>query len=460
MKKEHILTILALTLVAVTNYLFGAIESVGVMAAFGGMYNTDDQHYRKLLRKKMEYVVWNLPVWSQFMGVQDTSRNQKVHKFGTPSGFKPSGKPIEVIKDFMHNGRVNMDIPVMYPLTDQPTYGMKQLLGNEETRRWANKTISINQVRHGVKSQDNKYSKQTLMNPEFVKELMLSNTTYLSDHFKRWQAAQPGFAYVQGYSDNLVSSVADGGLAITRKSHMNTYMAGSGKVTWSATHATYEASVNAGMDGLTDTSSDHMSTTVIENMIYVASHNHRIQPDSSGYYNIVISDAAALQLQADTKWQAVQRSAFQSAGEKHPELQGKVVGYYQKARIIVDETLPSAYVTGETPYTNARSTTGDNTGVCYGLSAFLATPVDTGARKPAILIGNSSMACGVASEINFETEEYDYKQDLRDGADMIIGYEICDIVDADGKFTTAGDRYENVSSLVCWTYSPSSASWT
>ena len=70
------------------------------------------------------------------------------------------------------------------------------------------------------------------------------------------------------------------------------------------------------------------------------------------------------------------------------------------------------------------------------------------------------MACGVASEINFETEEYDYKQDLRDGADMIIGYEIADIVDEDGKFTTAGNRYENVSSVIVWTYSPSSASWT
>ena len=459
--KKHILGILGLVLVGVT-YLLGADpESTGlVIAAFGGMYNTDDQHYRKLLRKKMEYVVWNLPVWSQFMGVQDTSRNQKVHKFGTPSGFKPSGKPIEVIKDFMHNGRVNMDIPVMYPLTNNAIYGMKQLLGNEETRRWANKTISINQVRQGVKSQDNKYSKQTLANPEFVKELMLSNTTYLSDWFKRWQSAQPGLAYVQGYSENLVDTVANGGLAITRKSHMNTYVAGSGRVTFSATHATYEASVNAAMDGLTDTSSDHFSTTVIENMVYVASHNHRIQPNANGYYTIVISDAAALQLQGDTKWQAVQRSAFQSAGQKHPELMGKVVGYYQKAEIVVDETLPSCYVNGDGAFTTARSTTSSTAGVSYGLSDFLATPVDTGPRKPAILIGSSSMACGVASEINFETEDYDYKQDLRDGADMIIGYEICDIVDADGKFTTAGNRYENVSSLVCWTYSPSSAAWT
>ena len=140
---------------------------------------------------------------------------------------------------------------------------------------------------------------------------MNDNTAALTDYFTRWQAFQPGFAYVQGYSDNLVLPLLDGGLNKTRKSHMNTYIAGTGRIVWSATHATYEASVNAGMDLLTDTASRYMSTTVIKNMVYEASHSHRIQPIKFGNgmsaYVIVISDAAALQLQKDTDWLAAQK---------------------------------------------------------------------------------------------------------------------------------------------------------
>jgi len=428
-----------------------------------GLYNEDLSHYRKLLNKKMELAIWQQSIWSKFMGFINDGRYEKSAKYGSAT-LRPTGKPIEVLKDFTHGG-ISMDIPIRYPLTDSGIAGKLQLLGNEEQIKTANKTISVNQIRHGVLIQDNKMSKQALSDPFLVKELMGNASAELQDWFNRWLATQPYFAFLQGYSEHLTRSTTLGGLGKTKKSHMNTYVAGAGRVSFSNTAATYEASVASAIGGLT--SADVMSTEVIENMVYAASHNHRIQPITVGQsklYPIVISDAAARQLRDDTKWK--DRNLY-AGGEKESNalFNGQVEGVYGGALILVDNTIPSAYVTGDGDFSNADSTTGDANGVQYGkysnnIVSFMSSPVDTGARKPAVLFGASAIACGVASDISFENETVDYKQKKTEGADMIIGFEVSDIVDSDGYFGLSGDkRYENYSSLVAWTYSPSDGTW-
>lgn len=425
--------------------------------------------YRKLLNAKMPLVIWNLSFWAAFMGFISKGNSEKLEKYGTLA-LKPTGKPIEIIKDFMHKGGLGMDIPVRYSLTNPGIAGGNQLLGNEEQLKYANKTVSINQIRQGVLIRDNKMSKQALQSPEMVKALMGNAAADLQDWFGRWLAFQPSFAFLQGYSEHLCRSVALGGLAKTKKSHMNTYVAGSGKVTFSNTAATYEAAVATALAGLTDTASDYMSTTVIREMVYAASHTHRIQPlkiQGMNLYPIVISDAAAKQLSEDTKWADRMMYAAERGLETNPLFTGRIAGIYAGAIIFVDETLPSAYITGDSAFTAAYATTADANGVQYGtygsdgLVSCMSSPVDTGNRKPAILFGQSAIACGVADDLSFESENWDYGQKKTEGGDMIIGMEIADIVDTDGYFGLSGDkRKENVSSLVAWTYSPSSSSWT
>ena len=423
--------------------------------------------YRKLLNAKMPLVVWNLSLWAQFIGLIGKGEGEKLEKYG--SGIlKPTGKPIEVLKDFSKGG-LGMDIPVLYSLTGSGVAGGVQLLGTEEQIKYANKTISVNQIRHGVLVQDNKMSKQALRDPKQIQALMGGAAAKIQDWFSRWLAFQPSYAFLTGYSEHLTRSVALGGLAKTKKSHMNTYVAGSGKVTFSNTVATYEAAVATALTGLTDTASDYMSTSVIENMVFQASNTHRIQPMKVGgnnYYCIVISDAAAKQLQRDSDWRAAQKDAA-VRGDMNSLFTGKLAGVYAGALIFIDETLPAAYITGDSEFTDAYSTTADSTGVQYGqygsngIVSCMATPVDAGNRKPAILFGQSAIACGVRDDLSFESEEYDYKQKQTEGGDMIVGMEIADIVDTDGYFGLSGDkRKENVSSLVAWTYSPSTILWT
>ena len=431
------------------------------------LYDSSLTMYRKLLEKKMQLVVWNQSIWAVFMGQIGKGRYDKLSKYGT-NVLKPTGKPIEVKKDFM-NGGLTMDIPVRYPLTEPGVAGGKQLLGNEEQIKLANKSVSVNQIRHGVLLRDNKMSKQALQEPAIVRELMGNASAELTDWYNRWLAFNIGLTFLQGYAEHQTRSTTLGGLGTTKKSHMNTYIQGSGRVSFSTTHATYEAAVATALAGLVDASQYYMNVDFIRNLVYVASHNHRIQPltiDGQKLYPIVISDAAARQLQKDTEWKDAHKYAAPRSLTENPLFSGKIAGVVAGAMILVDETLPSAYVTGDTDFADANSTTADSTGVQYGkyassgLMTFMASPVDTGARKPAILFGQSAVAVGVASDVGFETETWDYGQKKTEGGDMICGMEIADIIDSDGYFSTAGNkRYENISSLVGWTYSPSDASW-
>lgn len=460
-----------LTVIAILS-VNGNSES-GIVFATLGMYTSSMQTYRKLLEQRMQTVAWNCSFWKAFMGFVGGKKSMfdDVVPHGVKGTQKATGQPLEVLQNFRHEGGISMDIPIFYPLTGRGVSGNVQLQGKGEKPKLGTLEVNINQQRHAYLAQDNKMSKQILQSPAMVKQLMRRANEYLGDWFNRWNSYQPYLAFLEGYSENLTkSATAEGGLGKAKASHMNIYVAGSGKVSFSTTTATYEAAVAAALNGLTDTSSDHFSTDVIENMVYVASHNHRITPitiNGIKVYPIVISDAASKQLQADETWNTRLLNAAERSLDGNPLFQGKVAGIYGGALLLIDETVPSAYINGDSEFTAARATLGTTAGVCYGtndangFADFMENPVDPGNRKPAILFGKSAVGVGVANDLSFEEETWDFKQKIEIGADMIVGFQRSDILDNDGYWGTAGDkRKENVSSLIAFTYSPSDASWT
>ena len=445
--------------------LLGTIENVAegvTIAVLGGIYNDSMIHHRDLVSSKMKKLVWQTGIWSKFMGMINTEDQDQSQKFGQPKMFRATGKPIEVLKDFTQGG-FEMDIPVDYPLTGNGIKGARQLLGNEEIQKLLNMKAYIYQMRHGVVIQDNKLSRQALQHPQIIKKLMTQAGTKLGNWFNRWNNYQISLAFLQGVSDHLATTAAvDGGAGIGKTSHMNTYVAGSGKVSFSNTKATYEASVVSAINGLTDTSSDYMSTTIIKLMVYEALHTCGIvSPLSNGLLPIVMSDAAMFQLTEDTAFNTALTSA-QVRGLQNQIFSGQYVEIpYAGALLIVDPTLPAAYLNGDSAFAAANSTLGTTAGIQYGLGTdYMATPIDPGAKKPAILFGKSAVGVGVTSDLNFENEEWDYKQKKTEGADIMIGHTRADIIDSDGDLGLSGDkRYANQSSLVAWTYSPANPSW-
>jgi hypothetical protein len=473
MKAKYFFLIAGLCLLA--DYLLGTGHGITfAMAVFAGEWDDSNQSYRKLLDLKIRNATWNKSYWIQWMGFiggQNKNIFEAPQTFGQKDVTKPTGQPIEVLRDFQYKGRGNMDIPLYYPLTSRGIAGALTALSTGERPKVAYMGVTINQQRKVYLAQDSKMSPQLLGDKEVIRKLIRGGVEYLGDWFGRWFGFQPHYSFLEGASENLVIPVANGGLAFGRSSHMNFYVSGSGRVPFSNTKATYEAAVATAVNGLS--SSNPFCTDTIQNAVYYARHNHRLSPmkyDGHNVYPMIISDAAALQLQNDTKWQNRLTYAAERSLKANPLFTGNIAGIYAGALIIIDETMPSVHTNAEpaiggvTYYQVGRSTTGDTTGPCYGvgdsnsLPDYMNTPVDPGPYKPWIIFGASSLACGVAGDIEIDEEVYDFKQKKEVAAGIIMGMQRTDVFDFDNFFGLKGvgdQRYENTASVVGVTYSPS-----
>lgn len=431
------------------------------------LYNKEMRLYRAALSKQMAMASWTeLPLWSDHIGFIGTGDGKYPRSIAMGSAqsklLKPTGKPIEVLSNFQHEGGVTMDIPVLYPLTEKPVYGDIQLLGTEESRKIAYKTVRINQVRKGTIIKDGMMSDQVLKRPEIQKQLMSSAQEDLTDLNKRWNAYQPYNAFLYRYSENIFAPTSEGGLGITKQSHPNFFVAGVGKVAWSDTPATYEGNIATALASLTNSSASYFSTKTIESMVYNASRlkirPSKFGPNGAPFYHIVISQAQAYQLLQDDKWIAAQKDAT-PRDTNSPLFTGLIMGVYRGAIIYIDQNIPDIKLNGDTGFTTSLSTTGTTAGIQYGNVNPLADPLSSSVRKVAILFGGSAIACGYASELKFKEETWDYENKKTEGSSMIVGYERADIYDYDGYFGSANGFKENTSSLVAATYSPDTITW-
>lgn len=406
---------------------------------------------RKLLSAEMKYGAW-FPdsYWGTHIGFIGTSgavNYPKTVNLGSVETRRltPTGKSIEVLTNFMHEGGDTMEIPVKNPLTAKPLYDT-QLLGHEEERKLTYMECHIHIYRKGVIIRDSKMGEQKLKKPEVQRQLMRSAKEDIQDLYQRVFGYQPYLALLERYSDNLTASTSVGGAGLTKKHHPNFYVAGYGKVPYSDTAATYATAVSTGLQTITNHASKKMSAKMIRQMVKTAS-SLRIQPNikvgNRKLYSIVISEAAAFDLWQDTEWLAAMKAYEQGKGrENSSELLGAIEGIFYGAVISVDANMPAAHCTGETDYDSTRGT------VYYGNDEYLASPIDTGNKKLAILHGASCLTAGYAQPLSFESETWDYKYKKTEGADCMVGFERADVTDYDGKYGTAGNLKENTSSLV------------
>ena len=446
----------AFSLLAILHAIAGAnIHAQGGLVfadiIVGGQWTDQMQLFRRGLGKKMHKLVWYYGKWAKVTGMIDV---QKFKQAGTYSGaltLRPSGKLIDVVRDFMREGGLYMDVPISVPLTGQGRHGSANLEGHEEMRKVLTKKVAINQLRHAVQIQDNKMSGQTLQKPAIQMALMERGGEDLRDWFSRKLAFYPYFALFTGYSDNLTDATY--GVNMSQKSHPNFYVKGWGaRVAFSNTFdAAYETAVATALASLSDDPGDYFAAKSIRDMVYLASY-HKILPmtiNGQEVYVIFIHPAQMRQLRRDSEWLEAQKFAG-VRGQENQIFTGISEGYiYEGAYIIVDNTIPGVRIAGDTGYDATRGT------VNYGSSLYMANPRDVSNRKLAVLCGAGAITAGYGSELAFNSRTADYGQFMGDGAGMILGMERADIIDDDNYFGNgAGAFYENSSSLVYGTWSP------
>jgi hypothetical protein len=430
-------------------------------------FTSSNVHFRRALSAKMSLVSWNRSIWASFMGKikgAQSPLNPVTDVFGM-SSLKPTGRPIEVLEDFASIQTTKLDCPVFYPLGGYGVTGREIGTGKGQRAKLGNISVELNTKMQVFNPIDHKMSKYSMNKPIVQRQLLMRSHDYLTDWFSRYFAFQPYPAFYEGSSDNLTDPTW--GEGISKCSHMNAYYAdtaGATKVTFSNTKATYEQSMATALATLTDTATDKMSVALIEQIVYFASHSHRIAKDTvngESVYYIVMSDQDAKNLQRDSEWNDRMIYAAERSLARNPVFTGKVAGTIGGAVILIDDCMPAAYVAADSTgkYSNVRSTTGDANGVCYGTENaagqpnYMDVPVDPGHIKGSILFGKSALALGKIDEIGFNEEKSNFGNYQEIAADCTFGFKRADIIDSDGFFGTAGDkRYENVSSLILFTH--------
>lgn len=412
------------------------------------IFNSDIRAYRKLLSADLKFApFFGDSFWTKYMGFVGSKGNfpQSVALGSSETKrLNPTGKPIEVLTNFLDEPGDTMEIPLQNPLTNQPLFDT-QLLNNEEEPRLTYITVHTHIYRHGTVLRDSKVSEQVLK--KIAKKLMAQSQIRLKDYFRRLIGYQPYLALLEKYSDNLTSAKTDrGGLGLTPVLHPNFFVAGTTKPVWSETPATYATNVANALATLTDVPSKRMSAEMVKKMVREASLR-KIRPatniNGTLLYDIVMSEAAAYDLSKDPEFQTSFNYAYMGAQEKSKLEYGQIDGMiFFNAIIHVDQTIPDVKIAGDAGFDSSKTVSFGN------YNTYMANPISSGNRRLAILFGASAVGCGYASPLSFEQENWDYKYKLTEGADMLIGFERPDIVDFDGKYGTAGNLRENATSLV------------
>ena len=424
----------------------------------------------KILSERMYRGMYFENIFGKMIGKGFITAGGRGEEVGTPGPATPNftGAPVDVFEQFVKQGKTDMDIPVRCRLTGDPVYGDQTLEGTGEGAVVVFRSVAINITRKA-------YTPPTGMSKQITKPYAESLITDADAQLRTWlNDMLPGnfiLALCAGGSLDLLAPVVMGGRAQSYVSHPNLVVAGNGKVAYTGGRpgtAGYETAVEAALNGLTDTANCYFSVALVRNLAFEAARAKIakiVMKNGYSFYPIFCSDAQFIQLQLDPE--------FKDFYKRLPEgLSGHPLATGARAEIAGCVIYPDMMLFGaRTNATDANVTAGT---VEYGPAPTAAqrakgrkigttiNNLDTSNLKIAILLGQSALSVGVGQKPQFTELVEDHGAKVEIGINMIQSIVRNDIYDHDGKVAglTAGQFYENTSSLAIATYSKHALNYT
>ena len=101
-----------------------------------------------ILRDKTINKSWFNTIWARWSGATDISRDDNGNTL-----VRPSGKPIEMMTEFIQKGRDNMLLPMRMDLSGAPVFGDTVVEGTGEDQDLDFLRLYVNQTRKAVMAQ-------------------------------------------------------------------------------------------------------------------------------------------------------------------------------------------------------------------------------------------------------------------------------------------------------------------
>ena len=382
-----------------------------------------------ILNKLLAKESWFNTFWAKFSGNVDISNDDN----GNPV-YRPSGKPIEILSDYIAQGRDNMLIPFLSDLSGSPVFGDTVLkgTGEDQTMKWLRSFV--NQYRKAVMKRSGQMSEQR----QKLYKLYDQARPQMARWFTKWENQAIFQTFYDGVSPNLSEGTNSDGLGVSKRYHPNWYGHTADGVL-SAVGTEKALTLNGDLDtavGMTAATAGTADTTISAKMLRALRIKMMelkipqiVTKDGYKYWALVIHPVQHMALLADSDYLNAYRYGNMGKGAgKMPEVNG-MSGYYSGFCIFED-------IIGIREWDEAGYFFGATTSARFDPTA-VTLHADASSKRiyNAIAFGNGALGKGVAQNLHFTNEVDDHANTIEVGGAMINGYNRADFV-AENK---AGD---------------------
>ena len=365
----------------------------------------------KILSRELAREAWYNTFWSKLAGFMTVTETNGIKQHNPVPG-----KVVQVMKDFIQEGRDNMMMPMILSLTEPGVYGDANLKGTGEVLQMKFLQLYINQWRKAVNSKPGAMANQRVK----IYNLMEKAKPALVQWWAKAENQAVFEAMYTGISPNLAAGTNDEGLGLKGRLHPNWYYQDhttDGKIVTVGTEK-YSKTQSQITSDLTSAKLGGISAKALLGLVELITSELLIEPivydNSDPFWFMLVHPAQFKKLKMDSTIKGDQNAAYNAKLMSHPAINGKQMLYYEGFCIVPDpigiRAIPTASTDIATDLAGAR-------GWLYPSGANATNVI-----KNAIVLGANAIGKGMASSLQF-TEEIDDHGNVKEiGSNQIMGY--------------------------------------
>lgn len=374
-----------------------------------------------ILNTRLQKEAWLRTFWAKLAGFQDITRTNGIRQSSPADNVV-----VQMVKDFIEQGRDNMLGAMILPLKEPPVFGDTQLKGTGEDLSMRFIRIYINQVRKAVTSLSGRMSNQRVK----VFKVMEQAKPALVEYWSKWFNAELFEVLYNGVSEQISRGTNDQGIGLKMRYHPHQFIADNAS----------DASVTLpaiGTEGHLKTESDYqaadglilgkMGANLISTMRMKLLSDPKlllrriVTEDGNEFWLWLVSPKQFKDMKYDSNIVRTQDAAFNATLRKHPAIAGRDMLYYDGFCFLEE-------VTGiRTMSTNSTTPRYQD---FAGPGGWIMPPLTgSGRAYGGLILGADAIQLGIGSTLQYTEEVDDHKNTLEIGSNCIRGGNRCDFFD-------------------------------
>ena len=393
-----------------------------------------------ILSKELAHEAWFNTFWSKFAGFMDYTETNGI-KQHTPA----ANSIIQVMKDFISEGRDNMIMPMLLPLEEPGVYGDSRLKGTGEDLRLKYLQIYINQWRKAVTAKSGAMANQRLSMLQLTEKAKPELVKWWSKAYNQaiWQT------FYEGVSPHLSAGTNDDGLGLSVRFHPNWYYedtATTGGLLTSVGTAKYTKTVANITTDVTSAKVEAINVGTFLAAVELITTELLIEPivheGSDPFWLWMCSPKTFTAIKKNSTIVGQQNAAYNAKLMSHPAINGKQMLYYEGFCIIPDPVGIRGLKTAST------DPVLDLAGGDLRSGWLKPQPAAYNVIQNSLIIGANALGKGIASTLKFTNEDDDHENVKEIGSNCIEGYNRADYFSETDSGTSAAFTKNNATKTV------------